>query len=554
MKSRLLPLVAFGLTACSDSPAPPPAEPTTFFVDRTPGSGIDFVHHHGGAGKKLLVEINAGCVAMIDYDSDGDLDLYFGQGHALPGYLDESTDFRDRLYRNDGDFRFTDVTDETGVSEDGYTYHASAVDYDGDGDQDLYLSNFAANRMLRNDGGKFVDVTAEVGAATDRWSTTSCFADFDQDGDLDLYVTNYVIYPLDHSGCGSMSRGEGWRAYCAPDEFPGSQDLLYRNDAGRFVDITEEAGMIPGDGSGLGLVPTDYDDDGDLDLFVANDGRPNHFWRNEGDMRFTDQAWNSGVAVGSHGTSEACMGTDFGDIDGDGDFDLLVANLAVETNTLFRNEGNGLFDDQSVSTGLGPPSRRFVGFGCEFFDFDNDGDVDNFVANGHVIDNIHLYEPSQTFRQVPHLYVNDGSGRFTERGEEFCQYFEGQYVGRGVATGDLDNDGDLDVVIAHNNAAPAILENQRGNEKSWIGFKLRGRGFNSAALGARVEIECAGKTQREEVRGTSSYAAFHDLRVHFGLDQADRVERVQIRWPMGSTQTLRDLAAGQYHVIEEASP
>ena len=542
--------VACAAVACD---APDPATPIgndSLLVERARISGIDFQHHNGAAGKKLLIEINSGCVTVLDYDQDGLLDLLFGQGQPMPGYPDDHADFRDRLYRNLGNLQFQDVTTSTQVAEPGYTFHVAAVDYDGDTDQDLYFCNYGRNRMLRNDDGKFVDVTDAVGGDSDRWSTAAAFADFDQDGDLDLYVANYCDYPLDAKACGDLTKGESYRAYCAPDEFPGAYDQFYRNDNGRFVDITEAAGMGQANGSALGLVISDYDDDGDIDLFVANDGRPNLLWQNQGNLQFRDEAWNAGVAVGSHGTSEACMGTDFADIDRDGDLDLMVTNLAVETNTLYRNDGHGMFEDQSIATGLGAPSRRFVGFGCKFFDVDNDADVDVFVANGHVVDNIHLYEPSQTFRQRPHLYANDGTGRYRECGEEFGAYFITQTVGRGAATADLDNDGDLDLVVSHNNGPPALLENRAAMERSWIGFDLRQPDKNHFAIGARVTLWTESGTMVDEVRGTSSYAAFHDLRLHFGLGSLSTVTKAQIRWPDGKVLDLEEPAVRQYHRVE----
>jgi len=554
--SALILPAAFMIEGCSDEqgsdggPSTAPPDPSGFFVERAAEVGLDFVHHHGGAGRKLLVETNSAGVAILDYDGDGVLDLIFAQGAALPGFRGEA-DFRDRLYRNEGGLRFADVTDEAGASEEGYTYHIAAPDVDGDGDPDLYFSNYAENHFRRNDGGRFEDASAEWGANSTRWSAAAAFGDFDRDGDLDLYVANYCDYPLQHPGCGPIARGEEWRSYCAPDEFPGAMDQLYQNDEGHYVDVSAASGIEPADGSALGVVCSDLDDDGDLDIFVANDGRPNFLWSNAGGLRFVDRAWEACVAVGGHGVSEACMGTDVADVDRDGDFDLIVTNLAVETNTLYANRGNAVFSDKSTSSGIALPSKRWVGFGCEFLDIDNDTDVDVLVANGHVIDNISMFEPSQTYRQPPQVYVNDGAGRFKERGREYGTYFSGQYVGRGLAVGDLDDDGDLDVVIAHNNAAAVLLENRKGNEKAWVGFELRGKAPNTGAIGAKLTVVSAGVTQIEEVRGTSSYAAFHDLRLHFGLGDQIRVDSVTIRWPTGAVQVLTDVEAGKYHQVEE---
>ncbi len=532
------------------------ATATTLFIDRSATSGVDFVHEPCRTGKKLLVEINSGGVSLLDYDGDGDLDLFFGQGAPLPGFDATHADLRDRLYRNDGAFHFTDVTAATGASDSGYTYAAACPDIDGDGDPDLYLVNAGRNTWLRNDvatSGRFVDVTADWGGNAPEWSTAAAFVDFDQDNDLDLYVVNYVDLALDHPGCGNLELGEKGRTYCHPDEFPPTDDRLYRNDDGRFVDVSDRIALKGSGGAGLGAVPCDYDLDGDVDLFVANDSTPNFLWRNDGNWTLRDVASEAWVAVDGSGVSTAAMGSDFGDVDGDGDFDLVVANLAMEMNTLYRNDGAGRFDDRSTASGFGPPSLLFVGFGCELFDADLDGDQDALIANGHVIDNVELYEPAQTFRQPPLLMRNEGGGRFKSLGAEAGSYFAGRSVGRGLAVGDLDNDGDLDAVVAHWDARPALLENTTNGARPWIGLQLVGAGKNRQAIGALVTVEAGGHTLKDEVRGTSSYAAFADLRLVFGLGAATQADRVTIRWPDGRTTSCGPLAAGRYHAVREAS-
>jgi len=546
--------------ACRRNASTPTVPP--LFRTRTQ-TGVDFVHDPGVSGRKLLIEINSGGLTLLDYDGDGDLDLFFPQGAPLPGYAGRG-DFRDRLYRNDGAFRFTDVTAESGVSDagatlDDFTYSAAAPDFDGDGDPDLYLCNVGRNRFLRNDGGRFVDATALWGGDSPLWSTAAAFADFDRDGDLDLYVANYVVEPLDHSACGPVSRGEEYRSYCHPDEFPPADDTLYRNDDGRLVDVSAPAGLVGRGGAGLGAVLSDCDADGDVDLFVANDSTPNFLWRNDaearGEWRFAEVGRESYVAVDGSGLSTGAMGTDFGDVDGDGDFDLIVANLDMEQNTLYRNVGGGLFEDRSVASGLGPPSLLSVGFGCEFFDADLDGDLDCMVVNGHVLDNIGLLEPAQTFRQRAHFYRNDGSGRFAQIGGEAGPYFDGKQVGRGLAIGDLDDDGDLDAVVAHWDGGPALLENTTNDAgrapRPWLGLRLVGRAKNLQAIGALVTVESGGRTQVEEVRGTSSYCAFHDLRLVFGLGEHPVAERVTVRWPDGTRTTHGPLPANRYHVLRQ---
>ena len=565
----------------------PVASAPLFVAHASAETGLAFVHQSGGCGKKHLIEITTAGVALLDYDGDGDQDLFFAQGAPLPDTPEAARagrDFRDRLFRNDGkqggQFLFTDVTEASGVSDagaslDDYTCAAACPDFDGDGDPDLYLCNVGKNRFLRNDGGHFVDVTDEWGGASSEWSTAAVFADFDRDGDLDLYVVNYVRENLDHPGCGPRERGPEFRSFCHPDEFPPADDALWRNDGWRLLDISAEVGLTQGTvgrgGAGLGAVFADVDGDGDRDLFVANDSTPSFLWRNDsvrtfpgGSLRLTEIGSTAGVAVAGDGLSTAAMGCDFGDTDGDGDFDLLVANLDFEPNSFFRNDGHGNFDDRSTASGLGPPSLRFVGFGCELFDADLDGDLDALVVNGHVLDNVHLLDSAQTFRQPPHFYRNDGRGRFAQIGAEAGDYFAGQYVGRGLAIGDLDNDGDADAVVAHWDQPPMVLENRTvdarikdggGAAPRWIGFELEGSGRNRQAIGARVEVRCGATRQVEEVRGTSSFGAFSDLRLLFGLppDDGSGVGAIDalIRWPDGKATRHTGLERGRYHHLRE---
>ncbi|MFO0984206.1 MAG: CRTAC1 family protein [Planctomycetota bacterium] len=553
-------LAAAVLLPCACDHSPPGAAPTapktappSWFVERTADSGVDFHHQRGGGGDKHLIEIFGGGVAILDYDGDGALDLYFPQGAPLPKFDPTGVDLRDRLFRATGPWRYVDVTEQAHCSEPSYTCSATAADYDGDGDPDLMLCNLGPNRLLRNDGGRFTDVTAAAGIKGEAWTTCAAFGDFDLDGDLDMYVGNYVVCDLNNPlWCGDKNKGPEYRSYCHPDQYPGERDQFYRNNGdGTFTDITREAGMWDSDGKALGLGICDYDNNGLPDLYVANDSTGNYLWHNEGGLRFRQVALETGCAVSEAGLAQASMGIDWADVDLDGDFDVVVTNMALEPNTLYRNHGDGTFVDHAGESGLGFPSVIWVGFGARFFDVDNDGDEDLYVVNGHVIDNIELYRPGETFMQPSHLYWNDGTGHFKLAGTDAGPFLAERHVARALATFDPDNDGDLDVVTVDNGGQAHLLENMRGQERSWIGFRLRGADQNRDAIGARITLHAGGRTQMREQRGTCSYLSFVDLRILFGLGKAEQVDWVEVRWPRGKMQRLEHLEARRYHEIVE---
>jgi hypothetical protein len=529
------------------------------FRDRTAGSGLDFVHRHCAAGSKLIVETGAGGITLLDYDGDGDLDVFCCQGAPLPGFDARGVDLRDRLYRNDGGFRFADVTDETGATDSGYTYSASAPDVDGDGDQDLFLCNVGRNTLLLNEGGRFYDATEEAGALSCAlWTAAAAFVDLDLDGDLDCYLANYALNGLAPKKCFPKLHPDS-RSYCSPNHYPPAPDLLLRNECGRFVDVSKEGLKGEALGTSFAVVPCDYDNDGDVDLFVANDGRPNYLWRNDGGMQFTEVGACAGVALNGAGASEACMGADFADVDLDGDFDLLVTNFSQEHNTLYRNDGARGFEDWSNGSGVGPPSLLFVGFGCEFLDWDHDCDDDLLIVNGHVLDDAPLWNPLNSYRQPPLPMQNDGSGRFRPVAPDLAGPWAAEpRVARALAVGDLDGDGDLDAVVGENDGRPSVLENLVGQDRSWIAFRLKAGGRDTFAMGARATVELrppkaggGGERRMDEVRGSSSYGAWNELSVRFGLDELERVEAVQVRWPSGRTTRFGPLRARRLHVLEE---
>ncbi len=562
--ARLLPVLAL-LARCGDEPAdrsaPAGAPPrdaasatvTACFRDVTVESGLDFVHENGASGKRWFVETNGSGAAWLDFDGDGHLDLFLVQGAALPGFT-PTRPLHDTLLRNEGG-RFVDATPAALRAESAHGMAAAPADYDNDGDTDLYVTNYGKNVLWRNDGGRLTDVTEIARVADgDRYHSSCAWADFDGDGDLDLYVVGYVDFRVgDGKTCGELARGPDYASYCHPDIYAGIDDTLFRNDGdGTFTDVSATAGMAGKKGKGLGVAVGDFDDDGDLDLFVANDSDVNFLWRNDGALRFTDVASQLGVDFNGEGRTQSCMGAAFADVDGDLDLDLFTCNLSNEYNTLWLRDGEH-YRDRSYASGLGGPSLPWVGFGTLFADFDGDTDLDVAIANGHVLDNAEKLLPGITYRQPAHLYWNDGRGRFTLASVEAAGgYFGERHVGRGLAAADYDDDGDLDLLFTNNGEAAHLLRNERGNVRSWIGLELVGKRSPRDPLGAEVLIQTAGKTLRRSVRCGESYLCSHDRRVLVGLGEDAGPVTVELRWPSGGREIVKELQTGRYHRIEEA--
>ncbi|MSP15216.1 MAG: CRTAC1 family protein [Myxococcales bacterium] len=539
----------------------------TGFVDVTAASGIDFRHVNGASGQMYFVETNGSGCGLFDYDRDGDLDLYVVQGGALPGYVapdsvagsgsdSKASPLTSRLYRNDGNLHFTDVTAAAGCGATVYGTGCLCGDYDGDGWRDLFVYGLGRNQLFRNRGdGTFEDVTAKAGVGDERYAGTALWADFDRDGDLDLYVGNYVKWSLAlHRTCALPPAAQ---SYCHPDVFDPEPDLLYRNEGnGTFTDVTFRVGITRRDGKALGAVASDVDDDGDLDLFVANDSTPNFLYRNDGapgELRFTDVSEASAVSYDRDGRTQGCMGCDFADIDGDLDQDLIVTNLAMESNAFYLNDGAGHFDDQAALRGISRSSRIDFGWGVRFFDFEDDGDADLLTVNGHLHAGVTLYDASQTWAQKAKLLVNDGKGRFTPCGPSAGPFLEQPVVGRGLALGDLDGDGDLDFVINCNSNSPVVVERKGATGGHWLRLALHGRGKNGDAIGARVEVVAGAATQRQELRGAASFASWQELTLHFGLGAALRAERITVRWPTGDHEEFGPLDCNDVHRLEQGS-
>ncbi|SVA67012.1 uncharacterized protein METZ01_LOCUS119866, partial [marine metagenome] len=444
-----------------------------FFYDLAQDQGLDFVHDHGGSGEKYYVETMGSGVCLLDYDNDHDLDIYFCQGAALPGW-DKKIILENKLFQND-DGRWTDITAVAGVGDKSYSTGCACGDVDNDGDTDLYVTNFGIDIFYRNNGnGTFTNVTDAVGVNNHEWGSSAAFFDMDNDGFLDLYVTNYVEYSLgENPWCGDKRTNR--RAYCDPDIFAGSPDRLFHN-LGDWVfnDISAASGVMAQKGKGLGVIPADFDQDGDLDLYVANDKVMNHYYINDGQGHFKENALFTGVGFNENGRAEAGMGVDIGDVNGDGWQDLFVTNFSGETNTIYINNQQGFFSDETFLAGLGQPSLNYLGFGTKLLDLNYDGWLDLFVVNGHVIDNIHYFNKDYTHAQPKQIFLNNQNGTFRELLPEQIGDANLPSVGRGAAFGDLDNDGDIDVVIANNNEPANLLIRNGTPNGNWIGFFLIG--------------------------------------------------------------------------------
>ena len=535
--------LALASALCACAPQDPPAPPV-HFADAGATAGIDFAHYNGFSGSYYYVETFGAGAAFLDYDSDGRLDLYLANGTYLTGHPPDPPPVN-RLYRNAGAGTFDDVTAHSGSADPGYGFGVAAADYDSDGDPDLFVANYGPNALYRNDQGTFAKTPA--GLADPRWGSSAGFLDYDLDGDLDLFVANYVRYaPEEEAVC---QQGQV-RSYCEPSAYDPTGDLLYRNDGNTFADVTEATGIAL-KGKGLGVALADYDRDGDTDIYVANDGTMNFLYANQ-HSTFSEVGLVAGTRYNEYGHADAGMGVDFGDYDRDGDGDLFVTNFAFETNTLYRNDDQGQFAVATQRLGLADPSYRPLGFGTKFFDYDNDGDLDLFAANGHVIDRIAEVDSSQTYRQPNQMFRNDAGRRFADISATMGPDFQRANAGRATAVADYDDDGDLDLLVTTVAARPRLLRNDGGNARHWLQILLVGK-IHPDALGTRVEVVADETRQVQERQSGGSYLSSHDPRLHFGLGAATSAQ-VEIYWPDGTHQILEKVATNQVLKIIQSDP
>ncbi len=536
------------------------SSPEVEFTDITAATRIDFKHESSATSNKYLIETMGGGVALLDYDNDGRLDVFFTNGARIDdpmpdGKMPDKSDprFWNHLYHQNPDGTFTDVTQKaglTGMPQNHYDMGIAVGDYDNDGFEDLYVTGFGGNTLYHNNGdGTFRDVTKAAGVGGGGWSASAGFFDYDNDGKLDLYVTRYVDWTFKTNRyCGE--RKPGYRAYCHPDNYDGVTDILYHNNGdGTFTDVSAKAGIANPNGKGLGVSFADYDDDGFTDIFVANDSVQCFLYHNNGNGTFTEQGLLAGVGFNEDGKTFAGMGIDFADYDNDGHPDVVVTDLSNERYMLFRNLGDGSFRDVTNSSGLGGATISFSGWSTRFFDYDNDGWKDIFVAQAHVMDTIEKTSPNLRYMQPP-LLLRNQSGRFVRVSPG--EVFQREWAGRGAAFGDIDNDGDIDIVVSNLDQKAYVLRNDGGNRNHWLRIAATGRKSNRDGIGSRVKVVSAsGMTQYFSINTAVGYQSASDKRLLVGLGSDATAKLVEIRWPSGMVQRFENVKADQVLKAEE---
>ena len=555
LRTSRLAIVTLVAATLGAAPAVNPPDPNVVFADITAATGITFTHV-SAPEKKYIVESMSGGVGLLDFDKDGWLDVYLVNSPTVATAADRPA-ARSGLWRNNHDGTFSDVTERAGVGDPGWGMGVAAGDYDNDGWEDLYVTCFGPNHLFRNNGdGTFTDVTARAGVGDARWSAGAAFGDYDNDGKLDLFVANYIDLSLDalpEFGNGKNCVFRGLPVQCGPRGLKGAGDSLYHNNGdGTFTDVSTRAGVA--DAAlrfGMGVAWCDFNQDDRIDLYVANDSGPNYLYRNNGDGTFTDVGLASGTALSENGTEQASMGVTIGDYDHRGRWNIVVTNFSDEYNALYRHEKDFLFADASYATRTGKVSLPFVGWGVKFFDYDNDGWLDLMVVNGHVYPQLEKAGLELTYRQRKLVYRNDRDGGFTEVAKDLGPALAAPAVSRGAAFGDLDNDGDIDVVINNLDGPSTVLRNDGGNANNFLVIDLVGRKSNRSAFGARVTVTAGDLVQVDERRSGGSYLSQNDVRLHFGLEKRQKVDRIEVRWPGGGVDTVSGVEANRFITITE---
>jgi len=547
-RTAILFSIGFLISCLLVSPAPTQTIKVSF-TDITAQAGINF-KHVASPEKKYIVESMSGGVAMFDYDNDGRLDLFLVNSLTVD-LVKSKGKTKSQLYHNDGNGKFTEVGEQAGLSDVGWGMGVAVGDYNNDGYDDLYVTCLGPDHLFKNNGnGTFTDVTVKAGVSDPRWSTGASFFDYDHDGYLDLFVANYVDFDVNHLpefGQGQTCTYKSIPVQCGPRGLKGAGDSLFHNNGdGTFTEVSKKAGVSDPEGFyGLGVLTGDFDGDGWVDLFVANDSTPNFHYRNNGDGTFKEIGFTTGTAVNENGSEQGSMGVTAGDYDHDGRLDIFITNFADEYNTLYHNDGPNSFTDVSYAAKLAAMSLPYVGWGTKFFDYDNDGWVDLLVVNGHV------YPQLPNYRQPRLFHRNNRDGTFTEISAQFGSIFTELHASRGVAFGDIDNDGDIDLLISDLDGPPQLLRNDNGNANNSILIKTVGVKSNRDGIGARVKVVAGDLTQVDEVRSGDSYLSQSDLRLHFGLEKRTKVDLIEVRWPSGVVEKITNVGVNRILTIKE---